>query len=200
MAVMTSPTGPAPTIWTRLSDCGASIVLGPGIGDITPRCVEIVEGRGSRTRVRCASWRALPRREAVLCIVRHAAEHLAQGLGSPAARETDETAKHVGREVLPGALYQPFGELLGYLHNRFPRRAAKGLEQAHQVHPGKENQSLARGPRIAGLPHALHGIFPGDVPIAAIVEKQQSMGPVVVRRMRKVCRVHPAGLGIWRCR
>src|SRR5262245_35321054 len=200
MAVMTSPTGPAPTIWTRVSECGASTVVGPGIGNVTFRSVEIAERRGSRTRVRCALWRLLSLRESGLRVTRHGPKHLAQGLRSTAAREADETAEHVGREVLPGPFYQPFGELLRDLRDRFPRRVAQGLEQVHQVHPGKEDQSLARGARIAGLPHALHGILPGDVPIAAVVEKQQSMGLVVVRRMQKVCRVHQAGFGIWRCR
>jgi len=31
-----SPTGPAPMTWTRLSERGASMVVGLGIGDITP--------------------------------------------------------------------------------------------------------------------------------------------------------------------
>src|SRR5262245_37245496 len=139
---MTSPTGPAPTIWTRRSEGGASVVLGSGIAYFTPRSVEIAEGRGSGTRVRCASWCVLSLREPVLCIARHGTKNLAQDLRSPAARETDETAKHVGREVLPSPFYQPFGKLLCYLHGRFLRRVAKGLEQVHQVHPGKENQSL----------------------------------------------------------
>src|SRR5215472_11589767 len=120
IAVMMSPTGPAPMTWTRVSARPASIVVGSGIGDVSSGSAEIVRRRKSRIHARHISWRSRDVRTTGLRAKHHGAEKLAQRFRSPAARENDEPAQAVGRERLPGKCDQLLGRLLGDLSGRFP--------------------------------------------------------------------------------
>src|SRR5262249_51730480 len=125
--------------------------------------------------MRDPSCRILWLRRPVWRHVRQRAEYLAHTLGFPAPGDNDEAAQAVGWEVLAGPFDQPLRRLLADLGDGLARGIAKRLQQAHQIHPGVENQSLARCPGIARLTHALDDILPGDIPVAAVVEKQQAM-------------------------